>query len=384
VSSSAETITPEGFSPGAALVLPSEGALAAPLPPLASAALAKLDADLGQVQVGRVGSRRWYRRRLALLAEAVDPATFDVIVRWLTSTRRASINTKRNYVDDIRRVWAGLARELGHEVFSLGCLHRDDIRLWRLRQEAQGAAKSTIARYLGSLSSLHVYAAEVCDPPPRNPVTQDDRPHVDKGNTSTSTPILEIEEVQAVAARARSPLDLLVIELLYTLAGRVTEICAADVTDLSYRVKGGKRRRYLDVTRKEGKERVLPLSDTCERLLDQHLAGRTEGPLLLDSKGNRLDRHDVDRISTRMGRDAGVLPGRALTAHIWRASRITHMLDDQVPLAEVQEFADHDNPATTVGYWNRRKKGKRTLRHVDAGEAVFTGAADRWLTTPED
>jgi hypothetical protein len=47
------------------------------------------------------------------------------------------------------------------------------------------------------------------------------------------------------------------------------------------------------------------------------------------------------------------------------------MLDDHVDLAEVQAFADHDNPATTVGYWKRRNKGQRNAAHVDAAEALF-------------
>jgi site-specific recombinase XerD len=232
--------------------------------------------------------------------------------------------------------------------------------------EAQGSPRSTIGRYLNSLSSLHTYAAEKMDLP-KNPVTQDDRPKVDKGNTSKSTPVLEVEEIQAVAAQAANEFDLLVVLLLYTLAGRVSEMCAADVTD---RVERG-RRSLLDLTRKEEKERLLPLPLSVAELLDAHTEGRTEGPLLLDSEGRRLDRHDAARLLARLGRKAKVLPGRKLTPHVLRASRITHMLDANVPLAEVQAFADHDNPATTVGYWNRRNKGQRNAAHVDAAEAVF-------------
>ncbi|MDW6058205.1 tyrosine-type recombinase/integrase [Streptomyces sp. FXJ1.4098] len=336
----------------------------------------KLTDDLGVVQVARHGQERIYKPRAELLAEAVTPETFVMILDWLTSTRRGAITTKRTYVDDIRRVWATYAQEIGHERFFLGCFTADQIRTWRLDKEGEGVARTTIARYLNSLSSLHAYAAEKIDLP-KNPVTQDDRPKVDKGNTSTSTPVLEVEEVQAVAAQAQSELDLLVVSLLYALAGRVTEMCAADVTD---RIERG-RRSYLDVTRKEHKERILPLPLSVAELLDAHTAGRTEGPLLLDSEGQRLDRHDVARMLARMGRHAGVLPGRKLTPHVMRASRITHMLDEGVPLAKVQAFADHDNPATTVGYWNRRNKGQRNAAHVDAAEAVFASVVPKFRNT---
>jgi site-specific recombinase XerD len=349
----------------------------------------KLVDDLGQVQVDRRGQERIYRPRAELLAEAVTPETFVMVMDWLSSTRRGSLQTKRNYVDDIRRVWGGYAQELGHERFALGCFTADHIRAWRLRMEGRGNPPTTISRYLNALSSLHTYAAEKIDLP-RNPVTQDDRPKVDKGNTSRSTPVLEIDEVQAVANAAENEFDALVVLLLYTLAGRVTETVAADVDK---RIERG-RRSYLDVTRKEHKERILPLPVTVAELLDAHTAGRTEGPLLLDGDGRRLDRHDVARLLTRLGRKARVLtcpaagtPGHAfarckvcrkLTPHVLRASRITHMLDAGEPLAEVQAFADHDNPATTVGYWNRRKKGERNAAHVDAAEALFGDVADRF------
>jgi integrase len=262
--------------------------------------------------------------------------------------------------------------------------------------EGRDAPPTTISRYLNALSSLHTYAAEKIDLP-RNPVTQDDRPKVDKGNTSRSTPVLEVEEVQAVANAAGSEFDALVVLLLYTLAGRVTEMVAADVEK---RIERG-RRSYLDVTRKEHKERILPLPVTVAELLDAHTAGRTDGPLLLDADGRRLDRHDVARLLTRLGRKARVLTCgkvdgpekhtftkcktcRKLTPHVLRASRITHMLDAGEPLAEVQAFADHDNPATTVGYWNRRKKGERNAAHVDAAEALFSGIADRFRPGAEE
>ncbi|MGW0311997.1 tyrosine-type recombinase/integrase [Streptomyces flavidovirens] len=352
----------------------------------------KLVDDLGQVQVDRRGRERIYRPRAELLAEAVTPETFVMVMDWLSSTRRGSLQTKRNYVDDIRRVWGAYAQELGHERFTLGCFTPDHIRAWRLRMEGRDAPPTTISRYLNALSSLHTYAAQKIDLP-RNPVTQDDRPKVDKGNTSRSTPVLEVEEIQAVAAAAENEFDALVVLLLYTLAGRVSEMVAADITD---RIERG-RRSFLDVTRKEHKERILPLPTTVAELLDTHTAGRTEGPLLLDAEGQRLDRHDVARLLTRLGRKARVLTCpkvdsldkhsfakckvcRKLTPHVLRASRITHMLDAHVDLAEVQAFADHDNPATTVGYWNRRKKGERNAAHVDAAEALFGDITDRFRT----
>lgn len=353
----------------------AERSVALPSSDLFETVRQKLLDDLGVVQVERHGQHRIYRPRAELLAQVVTPETFVMILDWLSSTRRAAVNTKRAYADDIRRVWGPYAQEIGHDRFFLGCFNADHIRAWRIRMEAKDAPVTTIARYLRVLSSLHVYASQKLDLP-RNPVTQDDTPRVDNSNSSTSTPVLEVDEIQAVIREAQDEFDLLVVTLLYALAGRVGEACAANIED---RIERG-RRSYLDVTRKENKERILPLPLSVAELLDKHTEGRTDGPLLLDSKGDRLDRHDVARMLARMGRRAGVLPGRKLTPHVLRASRITHMLDDGVPLAEVQAFADHDNPATTVGYWDRRNKGQRNAAHVDAAEAVFADIVPKFRT----
>ncbi|MFD0532328.1 hypothetical protein ACFQ1I_46445 [Kitasatospora arboriphila] len=112
---------------------------ALPSSALADAVFKKLMEDLGRVQTGRTGQLRTYTPRVELLAEAVTPDTFLLVLQWISSTRRGSIQTKRNYVDDVRRVWAGYAAELGHERFFVGCFTAEQVTAWRIRAEAQGA-----------------------------------------------------------------------------------------------------------------------------------------------------------------------------------------------------------------------------------------------------
>ncbi|MFF0065000.1 hypothetical protein ACFYRC_26280 [Streptomyces sp. NPDC005279] len=88
----------------------------------------KLVNDLGMDQVGRQGQEQICCPRAELLAEVVTPDAWVVILDWLSSTRRGRLQTKRNYADDIRRVWAGDAQELGRERFALGICTPDRIR----------------------------------------------------------------------------------------------------------------------------------------------------------------------------------------------------------------------------------------------------------------
>lgn len=312
--------------------------------------------------------------RLDLLSELTDRPTFQATIRWLSSGKRQATNTRRAYADDIR-TWAGYTDALGRGPLALGSLTYDDITTWRVLMEAREARPRTVARRLSSLSSLHEHARRRGWPDLVNPVDPEDhRPSIDRHDTSSVTPILEKDELQAVVAQSANAFEALVVMLLYTLAGRVSEMCGADADKLITR--GG--RLHLDLTRKGSKARILPLSANVADLFALTLGTRKHGALLMDEHGQRIDRFAVDRILTRLGKHAQVLTGRALTPHVMRASRITHMVDDKEPLAEIQAFADHSDPATTIAYFTRRNATERNGRLVDAADELFTGIAARW------
>ncbi|BFP50046.1 hypothetical protein KCMC57_64140 (plasmid) [Kitasatospora sp. CMC57] len=391
--------SPVRSATGAAPALPSSS--------LAETVFRKLLEDLGRVQTGRIGQERFYTARAELLAQVVTHATWVLVMDWIASTRRSSKNTKQNYVDDIR-MWAAYAAEIGHEKFFVGCLNADDVRAWRVREETKvsstGKPRSprTIVRRLRSLSSLHNYAAAKDKQLPLNPVTEDDLPHIPRGHGSHSTPVIEKRDVQALMRHAQDELDEIVVEGLYVFAGRVDELCAADVTDQHNRG----RRLLLDLTRKGDEDKMLAVPTSLAEKLDRATAGRTEGPLLLARDGTRLDPSDVDRLLTRLGHQARILtcpdtdrpPAegqqrhafsrcrrcRDVTAHILRASRITHMLDDGEPLEEVQAYANHKDPKTTIAYRERRQAGKRDAVLADKGAAVLADVRPSWRPNPDE
>jgi hypothetical protein len=49
------------------------------------------------------------------------------------------------------------------------------------------------------------------------------------------------------------------------------------------------------------------------------------------------------------------------------------MLDAGVPLEEVQAYADHNDPATTIGYRDRRNAAERNARLARTGGRLFAG-----------
>lgn len=227
---------------------------------------------------------------------------------------------------------------------------------------------------VSALSSLTTYAAEEAQVFVPNPVGRANRPRIDRHDRTTATPVLEVDEIGALYDWAESLLDVVVTALIYTFAGRVSEWCEADIEDFH-----DGRSPVIDVTRKGNKGRVFPLPPLLADLLIKLIGGRTDGPLLLDSEGRRLDRHDVDRILTRLGKRAGVLLGRDVTPHVLRASRLTHMHDAGEKLEDIQTYADHADPATTLGYIKRRDEDKKRASQAAAGADLFSHQLDRWL-----
>ncbi|WP_030188211.1 tyrosine-type recombinase/integrase [Streptomyces violaceorubidus] len=320
----------------------------------------------------RLGPRRY---RLELLAEVCDRDTFLLITSWLGSEAVPAVTSKQAYADDVC-LWADVARELGgHERFHVGAITPGIIETWTKTQKAQGKAPRTINRRLSVLTALTQYAAWKTKETIASPVTKYDRPRVDPRDETTATPILEVPEFQAVVNAAQTPRQALVPVLIYTLAGRVTECCTAQLEHL--KKTGGKRR--LDLSRKGGKGRVWPLPNRLCDLIDVATAGRDSGTLLLTDDDRPMDRHAVDRLLNRLGEEAGVLPGRDLTPHVLRASKLTHMHDAGHPVEEIQEYADHAAIETTLRYIRRRDDAARKAKHAAAAAAVYDHLVDRFV-----
>ena len=94
--------------------------------------------------------------------------------------------------------------------------------------------------------------------------------------------------------------------------------------------------------------------------------GRKDAPLFRTAykKTGRLTTNamyvvDICRMVKRRLRDAG-LPG-VLSPHSFRGTTITDLLEQGVPLEDVQRLAGHADPRTTRLYERRQKKITRNI-----------------------
>ena len=83
------------------------------------------------------------------------------------------------------------------------------------------------------------------------------------------------------------------------------------------------------------------------RAIDTAIGARTSGPILVNLRGTRMDRHAATRRLRRLSEAAGVRIARP-HPHMLRHTFVTTMLDAGVDLRDVQIAARHADPRTTM------------------------------------
>lgn len=356
---------------------PTEPMLLATDGNLAVRAVLGLRGTLGTVAPRDPRTRRLGPRvhRLDLLHELCTAETFEMVCGWLSSERLTSDGTRREYADDIRH-WARAGRELaGTEPFYLGAITSDVIPEWRAWTQDIPLGSRRVNRLASSLTSLIEYTRFRTRLDIINPITKHDRPVIDQNDETAMTPVLEVPQFQAVVEQAATARQAFVPVMIYTLAGRVSECCAAGM----HHLKEDGDECKLDLTRKGGKGRVFTLPPLLCELGARCWEGRSSGPLFLDDDDRPMDRRAVARLLNRLGRAAGVLPGQGLTPHVLRASKLTHMYDEGVLPDDIRRYADHSHLSTTMRYIRRRDDEQLKKTHAAAAVKVYAGLVDRWL-----
>ncbi|HEX8200764.1 MAG TPA: tyrosine-type recombinase/integrase, partial [Isosphaeraceae bacterium] len=124
----------------------------------------------------------------------------------------------------------------------------------------------------------------------------------------------------------------------------------------------------LRFSEKGGKAREIPVRHDLERLLLAYMeaAGITEGPLFRPAfrrtktlTAKAMSGIDICRMMKRRLKAAG-LPDQ-FSPHSFRVATVTDLLEQNVPLEDVQHLAGHADPRTTRLYDRRRRKVTRNI-----------------------
>ena len=188
--------------------------------------------------------------------------------------------------------------------------------------------------------------------------------HVRRPSVPTESPTLgfthlQFEALLTTARESQDPCDFALVAMLGLLGLRIFEATGADIADLG----DEHGHRVLRVCGKGTKVVLIPLPPAVGRALDRAVGDRVTGPILLNSRGARMDRHAATRRLRRLADTAGVRISKA-HPHMLRHTFVTTMLDAGVDLRDVQIAARHADPRTTMRYDRARKNLDRHPHYV--------------------
>lgn len=148
----------------------------------------------------------------------------------------------------------------------------------------------------------------------------------------------------AVPKDERGLRDRAILETFYSTGMRISELVGLDTEDLDF--IGG----IVKVMGKGRKERLVPIGEQALSTIRAYLEKRkkTEDALFLNKSGRRITARGVRNIVKKYVKITSIRQG--VSAHTFRHSFATHLLNRGADLRSVQELLGHVNLSTTQIY----------------------------------
>jgi site-specific recombinase XerD len=236
---------------------------------------------------------------------------------------------------------------------------RLDIELYlRWMQEVRRFKPSTAARRMAVVTGF--YRTCVIDAVlEHSPAEYVRRPMVENELPTLGLSHLQFEALLTAARDSPNRFDFALVTMLGLLGLRIFEACHCDIADVGEE----HGHRVLRVLGKGSKVALVPLPPAVGRAIDRAIGERECGPILLNRRAHRMDRHCATRRLWRLA-EASVVRLPRMHPHMLRHTFVTTMLDAGVDLRDVQITARHADPRTTMRYDRARKNLDRHPNYI--------------------
>ena len=259
-----------------------------------------------------------------------------VIMKYLACKRleNCSEGTIRSYGLALTKMFETIGKKLTE-------ITTDDIRyylaLYRQNRGVSASYLDTLRRYLRAFFEWANDEGYIS----YNPVRQVKRVKVPKKIKKPYSP----EELEMLKRSAETERDLALIEVMYSTAGRVGEISALNRSDVHI-----SDRECIIYGQKGKKERKVYLTPESCYHLRKYLESRTDdNPALfvgLRSPHKRLDKTAIQSMVHKLGLHCGI----HAHPHKFRRTMLTDCSARGMSLQEIQAYAGHCSPETTMEY----------------------------------
>jgi integrase/recombinase XerD len=293
----------------------------------------------------------------ALPARLIDPgAAADPLKLAVAAYLARYTGSSRDHAYSDLRCFLAWCAERGLDPLAAS---RAQLELYvRWMQEVRRFKPSTVSRRF--LVTAGFYRTAVIDGVlEHSPAEHVRRPAVPAESPTLGFTHLQFEAMLTAARESPNRCDFALVAMLGLLGLRIFEATGADIADLGEE----HGHRVLRVCGKGSKVVLVPLPPAVWRAIDGAMGSRTAGPILLNSRGARMDRHAATRRLRNLARSAGVRIGRT-HPHMLRHTFVTTMLGAGVDLRDVQIAARHADPRTTMRYDRARNNLDRHPNYI--------------------
>lgn len=254
----------------------------------------------------------------------------------------------QNTIDAYRRDLFHFCSE--ENIFEVKAVTRMNINTYIRKLRENKLAPSSIIRKIATLRGFFKWAdsSGIID---KNPAATLEQPKVPKRLPK----VISIKDVEVMLHDNLSPIEHVMMELLYSCGLRVSELVNIKLSDIDLNSK------YIRCVGKGSKERIIPLGETAKNIINKYLPHRellikkynlNTKKFLISSKGNFVTRQDVYNFIHAQGKKIN----KNISPHTLRHSFATHLLENGADLRIVQELLGHSDVSTTQLYTHISKK----------------------------
>lgn len=268
-------------------------------------------------------------------------------LNWIRTAKALSENTVEAYQNDLR-ILLKQCIESGENYESLSL---DFLKDFVVSQGELGYEMATVVRRIACLRSFSKYCVS------EGWLEENWSEKLESPKIWKSLPdILSKDEIEKLLLACQSfaypKRELAIVEMLYGLGLRVSELTSMAISNIRY------EDRLLFVRGKGDKDRYVPIGECAYDALQNYLKneralllkkiGVKQKIVFLGDRGNPLSRQSIYIKLKNISKVAGL--SKKVYPHILRHSYATHLLENGADLRVIQELLGHSDISTTERY----------------------------------